>query len=367
MSGARIVMAGTALHTPGGMTSVVQSYRDSGLFQRWNVLYLESYHGPGPVRQITTMLGVVGRLLSLLVRRKVRLVHVHSASRGSFMRKSVLCWLSWLFGVPFVFHLHSGEFPVFYSDECGPLRKRWVRWVLRNASVVAVLTPSWAQTLAAIEPAAKVKVLLNPIEVSPEPPALREAAQRVLFLGRLREKKGVFDLVRALPAVLAEFPSVKVCLAGDGELETVQRLAAELGVAHAVETPGWVDGAVKDGLLREADVLVLPSYFEGLPVCVLEAMAAGVPVVATQVGGIPFALDEGQCGLLVPPGDPQALAAALLKVIGDVGLRHTLVQQAHERARSIFSVASVNDELERLWNQALPSKETGMRNSGALQ
>lgn len=350
----RVVMVGVSLDAPGGMTSVVRLYRDMGLFSAWNVRYLSSYEKPGKLTQLRVMAQAVLSLLWLLLRGQVSLLHVHSASRGSFWRKSVFCAMARLFNVPYLFHLHSGEFPVFYEEECGPRAQRWVRTTLEGAQAVVALTGQWEAALRRIAPGASITVLGNPVRVPAVLPAMPPMQPpRLLFLGRLRDKKGVHDLVRAMPAVLARHPAALFTLAGDGDLEGTARLARELGVEHALRLPGWVDGAAKDALLAEATVLVLPSYFEGLPVCVLEAMAEGVPVVASAVGGIPEVLDHGHCGLLHAAGDVEALAQAMLALLDDPARGAALRQAAHARALQLYSVQAVHASIDALYGKAL--------------
>ncbi|MDP1534353.1 MAG: glycosyltransferase family 4 protein [Rubrivivax sp.] len=357
----QLLMIGAALELPGGVNAVVKLYEEQGLLARWRVRYLVSYRGKALPVQLQTMATALVVLAGLLVTRQVALVHVHSASRGSFWRKSLFCGLAWLFRTPYVFHLHSGEFPVFYRDECGALAQRWVRWVLRHAVRVGVLTPTWQPLVGAIEPRAVVHVVPNPVALPLRCRPQAAQVQRILFLGRLREKKGVFDLLEAMPAVLAAYPAIRLCLAGDGELEAVRQRAALLGVGHAVELPGWIDGERKRAELDAADILVLPSHFEGLPVCVLEAMAAGVPVVATPVGGVGFALDEGRCGVLTPVAAPAELAGAMVALLGDAERRRDIAAAARLRAERLFSSQSVALEVERLWSDCLANPRGGGR------
>lgn len=354
MTGGReagLLMVGSAMELPGGISAVVGHYRAMGLFDDWHVRYLVSYRGRSLGLQLRTMALALARATAILARRSVVLLHVHSASRGSFWRKSAFCLLARLCRVPYLFHLHSGEFEVFYRDECGRLAQRWVRSVLRHAACVVVLTPGWRRTIEAIEPAARIRVIPNPVAVAACPPPPRGRGHRVLFLGRLKPSKGVWDLLAALPAVLARHPGARFCLAGDGDLAGVRAAARAQGVEHAIELPGWIDGAEKTQELARADVLVLPSHFEGLPICVLEAMGAGIPVVATAVGGVPFALDDGACGLLVNAREPEALAAALDTMLGDADLRARVTAKAHERAAKLFSEQTVRALVERTWRE----------------
>lgn len=344
-------MLGTSLISPGGMTSVVRTLQDAGLFHAFHVKYLATYEGAGLARQLRVVLKALGQLLGGLLTGQVSLVHAHSASRGSFWRKSILCAVADLFGVAYVFHVHSGEFPVFYRVECGAIAKWWVRRTLRKAAAVICLTESWCAHFAAIEPAARLVVIGNPVDVPAGLPTMSDLAVNVLFLGRLREKKGVFDLVASLPEILKHCPQLRFILAGDEGEAKVRASAAALGVAEAVELPGWVDGDQKNTLLAKADIFVLPSYFEGLPVGLLEAMAIGIPIVTTPVGGIPDLIEDGVTGLLVKPGDSAALAASLIRLGTDSKLRQSLREAAFLHVKAKYSLPVVIGKFDELYKK----------------
>lgn len=140
----------------------------------------------------------------------------------------------------------------------------------------------------------------------------------LLFVGRLRIRKGVEVLLEALDAVRRSHPGTRLLIAGDGEHRAaLKRKAAELGLGPAVLFLGRCDASRVRGLLGGAAALVVPSTYEGMPLVVLEAMEAGLPVVASRVSGIPEVVEDGRTGWLVPPEDPQALAAALAEALGN--------------------------------------------------
>jgi glycosyltransferase involved in cell wall biosynthesis len=345
-----VVMFGPSLTYPGGMTEVVRRYAAQGFFEAWPVRYVSTYTGRGIFTQLRSWLPALCTLLLLLVQRRVALVHVHSAAYGSFWRKAALCALASAFRVPYLFHLHDGRFPAFYERGCNGFTKSCVRAVLRKAARVVVLTRRWCEEVRNIEPAAKVVIIGNPVAVSTFVPSQRPA-RSVLFLGWLHRDKGVLDLLHAMPEVLRSVPDATFVLAGSGDVDTVMSLARSLGVEQAVRLPGWVDGAEKSNLLREADVFVLPSYYEGLPLGVLEAMACGVPVVATAVGGIPDVIDDRTNGLLVDPGEPEGLARAIVAMLTDDALRARLRSAAHRDVRKRFSPENVIADLESLYRE----------------
>lgn len=344
----RILMVGTSFQTQGGITSVVRSYSDYGAFDAWGVNYLATYEKPAKLTQLRVMSAALWRIFWLLAFGKVSLVHMHSASRGSFWRKSIVAAMAWVFRVPYVFHVHSGEFPVFYG-ECGTLGKSWIRWILRHAGRVVALTGHWQRTIQSIEPAARITLVGNPVHVPAQLPPMREAAKTILFLGRMQIKKGIFDLVNAIPAVLARVPDAHFVLAGDGELDAVKQLVAKLGVEHAVEFTGWVDGAAKQKLLERADLFVLPSYFEALPVGLLEAMSTGIPIVSTAVGGIPDFISNEVDGMLIEPGDVEKLASAMVTVLSDRSARAAMREHAFQRVGREYSFDAVMSQLQQIY------------------
>ena len=345
-----ILMLGPSLDHPGGMTEVVRTYRAGGAFDAWPLRYVATYAGRGLLTRLQMWLWALGTQLGLLMQRRVALVHVHSAAYGSFWRKSMLCALACAFRVPYVLHLHDGRFTRFYRQK-GFVFRFLIRTVLRKAARVVVLSRHWRDEVGRIEPAARTAIVANPVAVPAALPGLRRAARTVLFLNWLHEEKGVLDLVRAMPAVLRALPQARLVLAGSGDSGALLELARSLRVAQSLHLPGWIGGSEKDALLREAGVLVLPSYYEGMPMGLLEAMARGVPVIASAVGGIPDLIEHRVNGLLVEPGQPEALARAIIAVLGDAALGSRLREAAHREAGERYSTASVLHALELLYRE----------------
>lgn len=350
----KIMIVGMALNGTGGLVAVAKTQLAGGISARWDVEYVSTYRGgDGPLTQITITSKALWQINSLLRKRCIRLMHIHGASRGSFWRKSMVCALARLYRVPYVFQLHSGEFPIFYDQECGRLAKAWVRKTLRGSAAVIALTEQWKHSLGMIEPLAQIEVIPNPVSVPQQIPEKRAVATTVLYLGRLSEKKGVFDLIRAVPSVIAKVPDARFVVAGDEGIDAVRQLAKELGVDSRVETPGWIDGVDKEKAFAQADVLVLPSYFEGLPVCILEAMANGVPIVTTDVGGIPDVVSHDQSALMTQPGDVAGLSLALIELLTNRERRERLRAQAFSDAGRFFSIETIDRKLESTYQRVM--------------
>lgn len=339
-----IVMLGTDLRAPGGITAVVQAYRTMGLFEAWPLRYLPTFHRRGLGDRVRVVGEALLRFGAWCLRGEVAAVHAHTAARASFWRKTLFLLLGRAAGARTVLHLHDGSFPAWYAARSRPVQAL-VRWVLRRVDRVVLLTEGWRAWMLALEPAARCRVLRNPVPL-PERPAEPQPG-RVLFLGRLWREKGIDDLLAAAARVAPQLPALQLVCAGDGELERVQALAQRLGLAGRVELPGWLDGEPKARALREAAVFVLPSYAEGLPMGVLEAMAQGVPVVASDVGGVREAL--GDAGLLVAAGDVEALAGALAALLQDPARAAALGAAGRRRAEALFAPAGVRAALAGLY------------------
>ena len=170
----------------------------------------------------------------------------------------------------------------------------------------------------------------------------------LVFLGYLSARKGVPELLEALAGpALAALPW-RATLAGGGPVDEFRARAIALGLADRVAFPGWIDQPSASALCAAADILVLPSHAEGLAMSILEGLAHGLAVVATPVGAHAEVIEPEQSGLLVPPGDVAALAAALARVVGDPALREHLRAAARHRFLDRFDVRSYASSLARL-------------------
>lgn len=349
----RIVMIGSDFAVRGGVSAMTRVCADHGLFERCDAVYLATHcDGSAPakaVRAARAWLAFMGMLLT----GRVALLHAHVNSGASFWRKSLFIVPALLLRIPYVAHVHCGAFPAFFHERCSPRAQRFVRWVLRRARAVVALSEGSREALAGIGPGLRIEVIPNPVEIPPWHAPLDGATPTVLFLGVIRESKGAFDLLRAWPAVRAEIPGVRLVLGGVGEIEKARASAREHGFDHELSTPGWVVDGAKAALLREAWVLALPSHWEAMPMSVLEAMAAGIPVVATRVGAIPSMVAEGETGLLVDVRDPHALAAALTALLRDTAGRRAMGRAARARAAALFSADCVVPRIEALWREIL--------------
>lgn len=347
-----VLMLGTALTTKGGIASVVKVYQSAGLFCRWDIVYLATHCDGSAIRKLMIAFGAIIKFAAMLLRGNRFLLHVHVASRASFWRKSAFIIPALWTGRPVLFHLHGAEFREFYDDECGRFRKKFICYVLDRCARIIVLSETWRSFLCAVTNNSNVEVVPNPaVEFHGRTPRQVINEGVLLFLGRLGRRKGIYVLLDALSEVIQSHPGVTVICGGDGEIEEVRQYAVKLGLGEKVKLAGWVDAAERTRLLESSSIYVLPSFAEGVPMSILEAMSAGLPIIATKVGGIPDVITSGQEGLLVDPGDVKALAEAICTLLGNPGMRSEMADNGRATFRKEFSAEIVMDKLSTIYGE----------------
>jgi glycosyltransferase involved in cell wall biosynthesis len=303
----------------------------------------------------------LAKLLWLCATGRVELVHLHASARGSLARKLLAIVVADGTGVPIVLHIHSGS--LFEPDRkqnnlLNWLQRRAVRWALESSDAVVALTTGWERRLAARGRLQRLSVIPNAPELSGRNTTANSGRTGlVLFLGHLYRDKGVYELLDAFAAIRSVRPGLRLVLAGEGsETEGLRSRAKTLGLDEIVELPGWVDPHAKADLLRRAACFVLPSYREGLPLALLEAMVAGVPIVATPVGGIPDVVQHDRHALLVAPRNADALASALVQVLDDPKLATRLSSAARIHALANYTPDALARRVGDLYGEILQAK-----------
>jgi glycosyltransferase involved in cell wall biosynthesis len=315
----RIALIGPAPGRQGGVATVA-----GHLVREWSQMGVSSeVIDPWPFDELGQNLSAFLRATSTVARLRsagATSAHVNLASRGSAWRKAALTARLRRAGLPYIVHLHGARFDSFFEGLRGP-QERAVSDMFAGAAATVVLGTHWQEFATGVVgvPQPRVHVIPNGV---PGPTRSCEldagTTLKILFSGRVAERKGARDLVRAAAHAIASGVRLEVRFAGDGEVAGVAALARELGVSDSVTTLGWLGPADVAGLLDWANVFCLPSYAEGLPMSMLEAMAHEVCVIATPVGSVPDAVEHGKNGLLFEPGNIEALTQHLVALTDPV-------------------------------------------------
>jgi len=338
----------------GGMRSVVDAYVRDGLLARFPIRILYSHEDGSLLRRLTLACRTTSHCGALLLRRRVAAMHLHVSMHGSFWRKTIISLLARSFGVPTIMHLHGSTFHLFFETQPVFL-KRLIVAQLESCATVIVLSERWRAFVSGIAPRARIEVIPNYVNIPPARPSVPSNSTHCTFFfsGQICPRKGIFDLLPALKLVRSVNPTVYLRVAGDGELQRAINLTHELDLGIAVTFLGWLPSGRVSQELSNADAFVLPSYNEGLPMSLLEAMAAGLPVLSTPVGGIPEVLEQGVNGLIADAGNIQSIADSMLALADDADLRARLGKAARDTIQTRYSTAVLMPRLERLYQRLL--------------
>ena len=329
----RVLMVGPDRSVHGGISGVVNNYFDAGLDRMIELCYIGTMvEGT----KLAKLLQAVKAYLHFLVKlSKYDIVHVNMASDSSYYRKSVFIRTAKACHKKVVIHQHGGNFPEFYEKELSHKGRERVKTVLSMGDAFLVLGTAWKDFFGTIIERDRITVLPDAIRI-PKREEKQYGRHKILYLGRLCKTKGIGELLTVMPKLREQYPDVRLYLAGIWEDKELQEQAEAL--KEYVTDLGWISGAEKQRYLRECDIFVMPSYFEGQSVSILEAMANACGIAASKTGGIPDMIIEGETGIFVVPGDTKTLEAGLLKLLADPELCRTLGENARRKAEAEFSI-----------------------------
>ncbi len=312
---------------------------------------LDTRGARGAAWSLVVLSGALLRLVAGRCSGRLAGVHVNMAERLSLVRKCVVIVTCHGLGIPVVLHLHAAQLHRAWPS-MPSLARAAVRWVFSLPACCIVLGRESAQFVGRDlrVPMQRIEGVINGV---PEParwatPVCAQRTPHLLFVGNLSARKGVPELLRALAmAPLASMP-LRLTLAGGGDVSGYRALAQALGLGERVRFEGWAPQAQVARLMAQADLLVLPSHDEGLPLVILEALACGVPVVCTPVGEIPHVLTDGVHACFVAPGDVKGLARAIAELLADRERRCALARNGRALYRQSFSLPRFFDQIAQI-------------------
>ena len=349
---ARVLMVGPDRSLRGGIVTVVDGYFEAGLGDRCASL---SYQGTGVGVNLLGKSCAFARNLVPYRRNLANfdIIHIHISAKGSFKRKTIMADIAKRAGKKVIFHEHSGEFARDFEAGDNAYRKK-VRNAFNAADRVIVLSEEWRDYFAdnIMLDTGKLIVLHNGV---PIPSIICSPCkhQDVLFLGRLDVRKSPDVLLRASVAALNAVPEMRLIFGGDGDLDRYKALSRHLGIDDRCDFLGWVTGKEKEHLFERAGIYCLPSKNEAMPMSVMEAMAYGVPVISTNVGGVPQLIEDGVEGLLMDVDDVEGLSDRLLELASLPERRAELGLAGRRKIENSFSVQSSIDRLVRIYQSLL--------------
>jgi len=324
----------------GGVAAVENVY--STFYEPFNHIATVVDYGKG--RKLMTFLKAYVKFWWwMLFHREIQIVHVHGASNASFRRKKIFINLAKMFGKKVVYHCHGAEFKRFVDNNLQTVAK-----TLKKCDCIIALSESWKQWFEETFHHNNVIVIKNVIPYPCSHP-IEHDKFTLIFLGRLGERKGIYDLLDVLSEHKDEFAGkIEFLFGGDGDVDEVLSIIKQNGIENIAKYQGWVDGNKKEKLLNIADAYILPSYNEGLPISILEAMSYSLPVISTKVGGIPEILENGENGYIMEPGDNEAIYHAVKLLLADKDKAKMMGRKSYQKVKEHLP-AFVDKQLDVLY------------------
>lgn len=341
----KVLYIGPDIKGKGGISSVLASYEK--MIPAFH--YMSSNSRKGTIMGVFALMKLMLLLPYFCYIKGIKIVHIHGASRKSFARKSLIIRFAKLMRRKVIFHCHGGEFKT-YVAEAGESK---VLKVLSKCDAIVVLSQKWVDYFKndlGLKNVVVINNIVEPAQSFDENPTSSKKL-KLLFLGAICDNKGVFDMLDVIAANKANLVGrIKLYIGGNGEVERLQSVISQTQLGEIVEYVGWVTGENKNRLLKDCDIVMLPSYIEGLPISLLEAMAYAKPSITTNVGGIPEIIESGKNGAIITPGDKKALYEAIRLFVDNPQLIAEYGDEGLKRVNDFYP-QSVKVQLENLYKQ----------------
>ncbi|NEM97750.1 glycosyltransferase family 4 protein [Pontibacter burrus] len=352
-----IVIGPSITKSKGGMATVIHSQINHRILCKpIHYKHIVSHVEGGGITKVIIFLSAV---LKLLFAEKVDLVHIHVASDTSIFRKSVFVFISRLLKKPIVIHIHGADFDSYYKNANHQV-KSYIKYTLSKCTKVLVLSNYWRTFFKHQFPDIDVQVLFNGVDTS----KLLSAELNIynhdsfLFLGRLCKRKGIYDLLEAIDILVNQQNQRELMfyLAGDGDLKEVQNIIQRYHLEDNVSLLGWLNEDQKLKVFSKVSTVLLPSYSEGLPIALIEAMAVGKVIISSNVGGITDLVGEAN-GFLIEPGD----IVGLCKCINHLRMEPQLIDQISInnkiKIKEQFDLSVIAEQLHSLYYKIAGNRE----------
>lgn len=348
----RVLMVGPGRKVKGGISSVVNSYYDLGLHNYVELTYLSTMQDGSVIKKF--VVAMIAYLRFSFIVKSFDIIHIHMAAQASFSRKAIFIKKAHKVGKKIIIHQHAADFDV-YLKNASDKKKEEIRYIFTLADKVITLSEEWADFFGQnVCKRSSILVLYNGV-IIPEYEKLDYSDHCVLFLGRLGKRKGTYDLLKAIPTVLRKVPDVVFYLGGDGEIEYSKNVVNEYKITENVRFLGWLNYDDKVKYFKKCSTFILPSYHEGMPMAVLEAMSYGLATISTNVGGIPQIINCNIDGIRVEAGNVDAISTAILNVINNLEVKRNLGVKARERVALKFNALENIKKICMIYHELLGS------------
>lgn len=351
MNRLKVCIITNAKNYKGGIAAVVSGYKNSKLERDYNIHYIESCTDSKYfIIKIGKMFLGYFQFIFQLIFFRPNIVHINSSFGFSFYRKLVYIYLGKFSGAKIVNHIHGAEFDKFF-ETASEKKKKLIKNVYGKCDCLIALSDNWKNNLQCIVSEQKVMVVEN-YSIIHRTEAKSSFGKNILFLGEVGKRKGCYDIPDVVRKVKGIHPDCLFIVAGnvlEKDYELIKKKIEDYGIRKNISFPGWVRGDEKDKLLRRADIFFLPSYNEGMPMSILDAMGYALPIISTTIGGIPKLVQEGRNGYACNPGNISALASRICELLSDPSKCKTYGNASLKIINTSYSLDAHINKLEEVY------------------
>ena len=349
----KVVLIGSSLEDKGGIATVINNVYKSDLRNEFEMKHIATYTSESVWKWISLyLLSLIKVVYFCIFKDEYSIFHIHVSYKGSFYRKFIIIYLLKLFNKKTVVHFHGSESEAFYKSLDKGFKEKVRKKFFDNIDILIVLSESWKKFFSNYTDVNKIKVVSNAVKLPIKVDEKTYSELKILFLGRFGKRKGIYDLLDVLKQIKDEtLIDIEVYLGGDGEIDEVNKLIKTYELTN-IKNLGWVNLERKLELLNWANLFVLPSYNEGLPMAVLEAMSYKCAIISSKVGGIPEVIKNGENGFLITAGNKNELQKSIiyfmqnkseLKKMGENS--RNLIECKFSEEKMLFSLKNIYSEL----------------------
>ena len=347
ISNKSILTVGCSFKNPkGGIAQVLNTY-SKYVFQKFNCIINSTNRG-FLTNVIVLTFSYIQTLLILIFNPNIRIIHIHTASYRSFQRSSLWVNLAKFFKKKVILHIHGGAFKEYYKTN-----PTWIQSVLNKCDCIITLSNEWKNFFTSELKCKNVRIIPNIVPYPSATGIIPDDKFHLLFLGLITENKGIFDLLDVLKDHKSDFQDKLILhIGGNGKIAELKEFIKNNSLESIVKYEGFVSGNRKTELFNIANAFILPSYIEGLPISILEAMSYSLPILSTNVGGIPEIVENDRNGILFSPGDQQQMEDSIAALMNNPQRLKEMGTASHDMIEK-FLPNSVSLKLSEVYNELL--------------
>ena len=343
-----ILYISPSINVKGGISTVIKGYLNSFLTEKYSI-YLVASHVDGYklIKFFKAISGLI-ETFYFLVFKNIDIVHIHGGDIISFQRKFYYIQVAKLFKCKVIYHHHGANFMNQYKNLTNIWKTR-VKKTFESVELIICLSNNWRNNIKLLAPFSNTVIIPNSIEI-PNPFIKKNNKHTNLtFLGLIGDRKGIFDLLSVVKRIIDDGYHINLTIGGNGEIDRLIKQISILGLANFVKYVGWICDKNKDLILRQTDIFVLPSYAEGMPMSIIEAMSYSVPIVSTFVGGIPELVINGKTGYLVKPGSLDDLYKKILLLINNNDIREKFGRRGRQLIINRHNIDIITKKIAKIY------------------